>query len=306
MDYTPQVPGDTATPTAPSPYQWLRLGGAGAFIAPDGSSINEGPDSADGFDLATGGRGRLFAGQDLWLIRDTGSDGPDRLAAITETELNLSHDGVINVGAADGPGYPDVVNINAKSMINTAIGGHWMSAVHGNAISYVYGDTNMFVVGETGVIAGGGNWAATLGNTTAIRLLTNLSINIGPTISLTMGWTFAFSSRRFKLNESDTVISNLKTELATFKTAVGDVDTKISTAKTDLVAATDTKITSLRTDLNSAIDTKVGEVKTEITNAVNTKVETIETSMKDVSTEIGELRSDLTDSVNFIGFLMTL
>lgn len=289
----------TATPPAPSPYQWLRLGAEVNFVPYTDGSVSIPGASNDGFDLATGGVGRLFAQRDIYLMRNgniatyqtasdsTANDTANRMISIIDESLTLSHDGTINIGEPQGgAGYPEMVTINAGEFQFTASEDYW---------SYCYKNSTEWHQEGTQLLFGGDLVTGVLGAMANLNVGVILNIGIAPIVNI--GWAPLFDftmESRFGYSPAATKLEALKTELTAFKTAVGDVDTKISTAKSDLVTATDLKLTTLKTDINTAINTKVGEVETKITTT-ETKVKSLDSDIVSIVNIVGDMRNAMMD-----------
>lgn len=298
----------------PTPYQWLRLGANIPFTAAGTiTGIDEGANSADGFDLATGGSGRLFAPCDLFLIRNGSatatpagtpvSNANNRLIAITASELLLAHDGEIVIGEAKGDsGHPSSVTINSagnitlNSDLDTTqdIDGNEYKTTKGNTYEIQWGNAVNQTWGSKDSIAGGANTNVYLGLYTAFSfgmkaefiLLGKFEFNTGYEFKyVTSTYEFKPFKNEFKIKDVD--LGNIKIiiELERSKMTTSNF---LTSGKNTAIHALNTAVNSITTTLDSVLTNTVG---------VLTSDAPIKTDLGEIKTSTSAYNSEFTEKI---------
>jgi hypothetical protein len=274
---SPSAPDASGGPSAG--YQWLRLGQAGDFTPPDSTTVSEGNNAASGFDLATSGVGRIWAADDLYMMRNGGvgaaSGEPDRLISIDDSQVLVAHDQAITIGETSGsPGYPKNITMNAYSITSNVGQTGTISITEGDVSSMVLGDCNELYFGLCAELYGGSYVAIYLGGIVNVNagLLFSLTLGAGVSISLSAILTIGTAST-FEL-------------VAGVATKVKSTEVLITEAKTAIIAGTDSKIMSTSiwvADLVNMLNTGIDQKITGIKNSINQ----VSTDVSDIRTKIG-------------------
>jgi type VI secretion system secreted protein VgrG len=280
----------------PTGTQWLRLGQQADFEPPSATTpVSEGANAASGFDLATSGVGRLWAADDLYLMRNGGGNGePDRFISIDDTQILAAHDQAITIGeASGGAGYPSAITVNAQDITLNAQGSVTtnQAQVQSNvgsagSIAITEGDTSTMVLGDSNnlyfglylAIYGGAYIAIYIGPLIVnINIGLTLDIKVAAGISIAAGVTLNIgSAQAYEISGGGVV-------------KVKSTDTLISEAKTEVIADMTAHVTPMF-DMIADLQTNISDIKQDVSNMhssmTDTKFEILEQSMRILTLEV--------------------
>jgi type VI secretion system VgrG family protein len=272
-------------------YQWLRLGQAGAFTPPDSTAMQEGNNAASGFDLATSGVGRIWAADNLYMMRNGGvgaaSGEPDRLISIDDTQVLVAHDQAITIGETSGsPGYPSSITINAHS-VSINQDSYQSNVGQAGAIAITAGDTSAMVLGDSNGLYFGLYTSLYVGGYVAIYAgPLVLNINAGGLFTVTVGAGISISlSSIISIGTANTFELS-----AGGLVKVKSTDTLISEAKTEIIAAEDTKILN-NTLLIANLQSKLSDLQQEVSDM---DISVVNITNNIIDTRINILAVDIT------------